>query len=597
MKKKFLSIVLAGAVLLGAGMLFVGCGDTKGEDQAKLHDKFCTATSSMSSYREPVTYIYDGDIITEKATYNNETKEFAYLKLSAGGNILAHENTKIFDDDIAYYSKTEEKVVDIPYVEELADDKIFDNFLDTISLDYSGYKAQLETQVAEGKTAHINDGYTVTNAYYKIEYKTLTDNKYNQTVTICYEYEKMNSGAGRKLKYEKTTSTDFSNDWIISVKENYDTKIDYYTGGQVKSTASDPHEKIYNFSKSFDNELYTTIDLSNKTLPTQVEQANLVLVYSAETSYEFNVDFNINIEEKALEHIQPGTGTEYEFYLDENFTTKMPNGYKLNTQEINKIYIKTVVADGYTQITEIYKDSQGIRGNKTRVVRLNDELEFNKVYDGKTFDGQVFVDEQYTTAIQYSFREGKSHTILYVVDYNVDIITQTSLTFRVDGKYYEIPQGTPGEQTLGQYLDKKEATVYGINVTNNAFDLEIKTHDGITCLLDDSLLNIKAGTYTVTPTIKAGYVVVKDQYAKTIEKVNEEGIKFMLQQGQTLWLKAGDVSCKHSDVAWQQKVHVGKYVVDHNKYDRDKGEYITISEVSLKGNFRSDTVYYIYITG
>ena len=41
MKKKFLSIVLAGAVLLGAGMLFVGCGDTKGEDQAKLHDNFC----------------------------------------------------------------------------------------------------------------------------------------------------------------------------------------------------------------------------------------------------------------------------------------------------------------------------------------------------------------------------------------------------------------------------------------------------------------------------------------------------------------------------------------------------------------------------
>ena len=110
MKKKFLSIVLAGAVLLGAGMLFVGCGDTKWEDQAKLHDKFCTATSSMSSYREPVTYIYDSDLITEKATYNNETKEFAYLKLSAGGNILAHENTKIFDDDIAYYSKTEEKV-------------------------------------------------------------------------------------------------------------------------------------------------------------------------------------------------------------------------------------------------------------------------------------------------------------------------------------------------------------------------------------------------------------------------------------------------------------------------------------------------------
>ena len=107
----------------------------------------------------------------------------------------------------------------------------------------------------------------------------------------------------RKLKYEKTTITTFSNDWIISVKENYDTKINYYSGGEVYDDASDPHEKIYNFSKSFDNEIYTTFDLSNKTsLPTQVATTKLVLVYSPEIRYEYTVAFNVNIAEKSLKH-------------------------------------------------------------------------------------------------------------------------------------------------------------------------------------------------------------------------------------------------------------------------------------------------------
>lgn len=590
MKKKVLSILLAISFVFSAGMLLVGCRGEEGEDQSKLHEKFCIATSSMSSYREPVTYIYDGDLTTEKATYNNETKEFAYLKWSAGGNLLAHENTKIFDDDIAYFSGSEEKIVDTAYVEKLANDKIFDNFLAAISIDYSGYKAQLETHVAEGKAAHINDGYTVTNAYYKIEYKTLADNKYNQTVTLCYEYEKMNSGTGRKLKYEKTTSTDFSNDWIISVKENYDTKINYYTGGQVDRTASDPHEKIHNFSKSFDNELYTTFDLSNKTLPTRVEQASLVFMFDQTKSSVYTVPFNTDIADYVKTVKGPEYGTTYELYLDEEYTTLMPNNYMLNTQQNNIIYAKVVVAEGFTKLTEIYKDSQGIRGTKPRIVRLNSEVEFKKVYEDKTYDGQVFVDEQYTTAKSWTFKSGKTHTILYLVEYNVDVVTATSLTFKVDNIYYEIPKGTPGEQTLRQYFNKKEVKIYGVYATSGAFSLEIKTYDGDTCSLEDSLINIKAGTYTVTQTINTGWVVVKDQYAKTVEYVNEHEITFILGASQKLWLKAGDISRSHDSVDWSP-TKVGRGRVSFEEQEGVMKERLTLY------GFELDTAYYIYITG
>ena len=595
MKKKFLSIILAISFVFGAGMLFAGCSGEKGEDQAKLHDKFCMATSTMSSYREPVTYIYNGDVVTEKATYNNETKEFAYLKLSSGGSILARENTKIFDDDIAYYSKTEEKVVDIPYVEKLANDRIFENFLEAVNLDYAGYKAQLDTRVAEGKAAHINDGYTVTNAYYKIEYKTLADNKYNQTVTLCYEYEKMSSATtGNKLKYEKITSIDFSDDWILSVKENYDTKIDYYIGGEIERTSSNPHENIYSFSKSFDNEIYTTIDLSNKTsLPTEVEQASLVFVFDTETSYEANDSFNISttkIVDWAKSFKEPQQGTIYELYLDADYTTLMPQDYKLNTQIVNTFYVKPVIQDGYTQVTQIYQDSQGIRGTKTDIFRLNSEITFTKIYDGKTFDGQVFVDEQYTTSKSWIFTTGKTHTILYLVEYNVDVVTETSLTFKVDSKYYEIPKGTPGEQTLRQYFNKNDVTVYGVYATSGAFSLEIKTYDGDTCSLEHSLINIKAGTYTVTPTINTGWVVVKDQYAKTVEYVNEHKITFILGASQKLWLKAGDVTRSHDSVDWSP-TKVGRDRVSFEEQEGVMKERLTLS------GFELDTAYYIYITG
>lgn len=584
MKKKFLSILLAISFVFGMGMFFVGCKDEKGEDQSKLHEKFCTATSSMNSYRGSSTYVHERENTTEKATYNNETQEFAYLKLTAGENILARENTKIFDDGIAYYSKTEEKVVDMPFVENLVNDRIFENFLDAVNLDYSGYKADLESQLEEGKTAHINDGYAVTNAYYKIEYKTLADNKYNQTVTVCYEYEKMNSGTGRKLKYEKTTITTFSNDWVLSVKENYDTKINYYSGGEVYDDASDPHENIYTFSNSFDNEIYITWDLSNKTsLPTQVATTKLVLVYSPEIKYEYTVAFNVNIAEKSLEHRQPGTGAAYEFYLDENFTTKMPEDYQLNTQTDNVIYIKTVAAEGYTQITEIYQDSQSVRGTKTRIVRLDSEFEFDNIYNGKMFDGQVFVDEQYTTAESWTFESGKTHTILYVVDYNTDMLTESAITFNVKGTYYTIPKGTPSEQTLGQYFNKNDVKVYGVYITNNAFDLQIKTYDDITCSLNDSLADIKPLTYTVTPTIRKGYVVADGLFGQSVEQANKAEHVFVLTKKQKLKISVDGVVYDHTDT----RAGIGVYITEEPDAD---------GKVKVKVDaFKSDVAYRLYI--
>lgn len=599
MKKKFLSILLAISFVFGMGMFFVGCKDEKGEDQEKLHAKFCTATSSMSAYREQVTYIYEGDRITEKATYNNETKEFAYLKLSAGDNILARENTKIFNDGIAYYSKTEEKVIDVPYVENLVNNRIFENFLDAVDLDYSGYKADLESRVEEGKAAHINDGYAVTNAYYKIEYKTLADNKYNQTVTVCYEYEKMNSGTGRKLKYEKTTITTFSDDWVLSVKENYDTKINYYSGGEVYDDASDPHEKIYNFSKSFDNEIYTTIDLSNKTsLPTQVATTKLVLVYSPEIKYEYTVAFNVDIAEKSLEHRQPGTGAEYEFYLDENFTTKMPEDYQLNTQKDNVIYIKTVAAEGYTQITEIYQDSQSVRGTKTRIVKLNEVVELDKIYDGKTFDGQVFVDGKYITSSIYTFIEGDSHTILHLVDYNTDMVTETPIVFTINREYsvystgtssHTIPAGTPSEQTLSSYFYKNLVKVYGLSLSNPALSLEFNTNDDSSCSLNKPLAEITATNCTITITIKPDWIVMEGKSQKV--ESSDTTLEFDLKQGtQSLWLKFGNVSERHNGYHWENT-----NVIKHST-TKEKGEGNFIECLKLWG-FDPGIAYFIYITG
>ena len=597
MKKKFLSILLAISFVFGMGMFFVGCSGEEGEDQEKLHENFRLATSAMSSYRESVTYIYESDLITEKATYNNTTKEFAYLKYSTGGTITSRKKTKIFDNDIAYYSKednpnysrNEEKVVDNPYFEKLVNDEIFANFLDAVNIDYSGYKAQLEARVAAGKAGFIDSGYTVTKATYKIEYKTLAENKYNSKVIFCYEYEKMNSGTGRKLKDERITSINFSDDWIFSVEENDNTEITYYAGGEVERFSPSSKERTYSFSKAFDDTIYATWDLSNKTsLPTQVEQAKLKLAYSAETIYEFNVDFNIGLAELtelAKEYRNPGEGTTYEFYLDAEHTILMPEDYQLNTQKENTIYVKTVIQDGYTQVTQIYQDSQGIRGTKTNIFRLNSEITFNNTYDGKIFEGQVYVDGEYTSAKSRTFTTGKTHTILYLADYNTDMLTETEITFYIKGTYHIIPEGTPSEQTLGQYFNKNEVKVYGVNITNSAFNLEIKTYDNTKCSLDNSLEEIQAGTYTVTPTIKVGYVVVDGEFGKSVETVNKDGLVFKFNKSQRLKISVNGVVYDYEDANWSSKVGIYKYPV----FDPDGNPTVKLS------SFKSDAAYYIYI--
>lgn len=612
MKKKILSILLAISFVFGAGMFFVGCGnDNKGEDQSKLHEKFCLATSAMSSYRESATYIYESDLITEKATYNNTTKEFAYLKYSTGGAITNRKKIKFFDNDIAYYSKednpnyskNEEKVIDNPYFEKLVNDEIFDNFLDAINLDYAGYKAQLEAKVAAGKEGFIDNGYTVTKATYKIEYKTLAENKYNSKVTFCYEYEKMNSGTGRKLKDEKITSITFTDDWVFSVEENDNTEITYYAGGEVERRSSpDSKKRTYSFSNVFVDEIYNTWDISNKTsLPTQVEQAKLKLAYSAEIIYEFDVNFNIGLAgltELAKGYRNPGEGATYEFYLDENFTTKMPEDYNLNTQKENKIYIKTVAAEGYTQITEIYQDSQSVRGTKTRIVKLNEVVEFDKIYDGKTFDGQVYVDGKNISSSIYTFIEGDSHTILHLVDYNTDMLTETPIVFTINREYsvystgtssHTIPAGTPSEQTLSTYFYKNLVKVYGLSLSNPALSLEFNTNDNSSCSLNKPLAEITATNCTITITIKPDWIVMEGKSQKVESSATT--LEFELKhETQSLWLKFGNVSERHNGYHWEN-TNVSK-----DSTIKEKGEGNFIEYLTLRG-FDPGIAYFIYITG
>lgn len=585
MKKRFLSILLVISFVFASCMFFVGCGRDKGEDQLKLHEKFCLATSSINANNQTITYSYKKDNeLNRQATYNNLTKEFAYIRYN-NGIVYNYEVIKSFDNDIAYFSNSEEKIVDASFVEKLASDRIFVNIPEQINLDYAQYKAHLDSQVAETKTVFANEGYVVTNGYYTLEYKTLSDNKYNSTVKFFYEYENMKSGFGTKHKYQKTISTDFSNDWVFTIKESSVREQSQYDHNEVIGVESKNFEHVHNFSSTFDNQIYSTIDLHNKELPAQAEEASLVLVFGQTASSVLNVPFNVNILDYAKSFKQPEFGRTYEFYLDEGYTSLMPNDYKLNTQTNNILYVKDAIEEGYTQVIEIYQDSQGIRGERSRIIRLNSEIELNKVYDGKTFDGKIYVDEKYTIASEYKFTKGDSHTILYIVDYNVDIVTEYSLTFKLKGVYYEIPKGTPSEQTLEQYFDKIELKFYGIYVTNSAFSLEIKNYDNVTCSLDYSLKDIQAGTYTINSTIKAGYVVVEGQFGKHVSQVNEENLVFKFNKNQKLKISVNGSTYNFNDVAWSTKVGIFRYLVE----DPDGNHIVTL------GSFKEDVAYYIYI--
>lgn len=586
MKKRLLSILFVISFIFAATMLFVGCKRDKGEDQNKIHENFCLSTSSMNKNTEKITYLYKrNNELKKQATFNNLTKEFAYIRYN-NGNVYNYEVIKLFDNDIAYFSNNEEKIVDVSFVENLVDDIIFENFPEVINLDYSQYKAYLDSQVTETKTDLTDEGYVVTNGYYTLEYKTLSENKYNSTVKFFYEYENIKSGFATKHKYQKTISTEFSNNWIFEVKESSVREQTQYDHDEVRSVETKNQENVHNFSNTFDTQIYSIIDLSSKELPTQAEQTSLVFVFDQTESSNLSVPFNVNIVNYAKSFKQPEYGKTYEFYLDETYTLMMPNNYQLNTQTNNTIYVKEVIADGYTQVREIYQDSQGIRGEKSRIILLNSTIELNNVYNDKTFDGKIYVDDKYTIASEYTFTKGDSHTILYVVDYNVDIVTQYSLTFNIKGVYYQIPKGIPGEQTLEQYFDKHEVKYYGINITNDAFDLEIKNYYDITCSLEDSLKDIQAGTYTVNPTIKAGYVVVSGQFGKHVSQVNKENLVFRFSKNQRLKISVNGVTYDYADVTWSTKVGIFRYLVE----DPDGNHIVTL------GSFKEDVAYYISIT-
>ena len=171
MKKKILAGVLAGMFAVGGGILLVGCGE---EDQSKLHDIFCMANSYMSEYNESITYLHkNNENLRAEASYNKLTNEFSYISYTDKGIVDWYKATKLFDNEIAYYSDDEDKVVDVPYVLALMEDEIIDEAVTEINLDYVVYNTEIEGKVEEFKADLIEDGYKVNKVSYTIKYKSI----------------------------------------------------------------------------------------------------------------------------------------------------------------------------------------------------------------------------------------------------------------------------------------------------------------------------------------------------------------------------------------------------------------------------------------
>ena len=583
MKKKILAGVLAGMFAVGGGILLVGCGE---EDQSKLHDIFCMANSYMSEYNESITYLHkNNENLRAEASYNKLTNEFSYISYTDKGIVDWYKATKLFDNEIAYYSDDEDKVVDVPYVLALMEDEIIDEAVTEINLDYVVYNTEIEGKVEEFKADLIEDGYKVNKVSYTIKYKSIGKEKYSAKTVFAYDYDNINNGEGMKFVYEEISNIEFSEDWIYSIKESYSTTMTSYKNGVVESEESENGEKEECFSKGFNEDIYSKVDLSDKTIPEKVEQASLVLMFGQNSSPTLYVPFNVNIEDEAEKLVPLGTGRSYEFYLDEEYLLPLPAGYQLNTQTNNIIHVKSVLAEGYTEIVEVFQDSQGVRASKTSVIRLGEDFEFDNVYNSWKFLGNVYVDGKYTSASKYVFSQGEVHTILYLSEYNVDMVTKTETTFSVGGKYYFVEAGTPSEQTLRQYFNSIEAKINGVLLTNDAYSLEIKAASGQSCTLDDRLADVEGLTYAIISSIKDGYVVVENQFGKSAAQANETEITFKFNK-------------------WSQKLrlNVRGLVYEYTRFGELFGIVTLITEdeegnttVRLCSGFKEDTPYFFYI--
>lgn len=583
MKKKILATALAGTLALSGGMLLAGCG---GINQSKAHEVFRSANTAMLAYEGSRTYVNKEDgRLDDETTFNHLTGEYADISYNDEGDVSHYYATKYFDDSLAYLSSDgySEQIVDIPYVEKEAS-YILRRAAKEIELDYSEYVKEANAEMNAFKQNIIEEGGQAYKVAYTINYTSLGNEKYNLRTYLTYDYQMVEEGEGSRVQYEMTSNIVFSEDWIHSQEETVSYKIMTYEGGVVVAEEKETARSVDEFYKTYDASIYAKLDLSQKTLPTEVEYTYLNLGLGGQIIREdMYVPFNVDIKEKIESVRAPEEGEEYEYYLDADCTVPMPDDYQLNSVEENTIYIKSILKEGYARLVEVYQDSTGIRGTETEIIKLGEEFELFNSYNYKEFNSSLLIDGVPVNASTetYTFTEGQSHTILYIAAHDVDKVTQYGITVYADEGFY-IEEGTPSEQTLREFLESVGATCYGIPVTNENFVLEITSTDGCTtCTLDNTLAELEGNEYTIHAKAPAGCVFIENQALITTEEATEEGISITFKKDSMLY---GMTNAFYYEYTQFQEGLLSDFTVEIT----ENGDYIT---VKISGEFDSSLYY------
>ena len=526
MKKKILAVALAGTLAIGGGALFAGC--SKGEDQSKLHDTFCATNASVLAYDGSCTQIKKEDGVLEREeTFNHLTGEYARINYDETGMMESYTAIKDFDGELAYYDGYNDKVIDLAYAQNVVKEGLLDSAAEEIELDYDKYMDGLNQEKNEFKNSILGRGGKVNKIEFKVSYKSIDDEKYSAKTHMEYDYELIKNGDGYRVEQALTTKIIFSQDWIYSVEESSKYRYTEYEDGKLIEEEKESAKEFSEYFKNYNTEIYSKLDLSDKTLPEEVEYTYLDIVLDGVKVREdvylpFNCDVKTEIEQK----LPAEEGMGYECYIDEALSIPMPYNYKLNSVEKNTIYVKTVIGEGYSLLTEVYQDTTGIRGTQTRVIPLNEEIELIDFYDYQGYSNKMLIDGiEVAPCEKYTFSAGKAHTIVYIATHNVDEVVQHEMFFYVgyeDG--FTVSAGTPSEQTLRAFMDENAITFKGVDVLSAGLSLEIEAEDGSDASLDMKLSEFTAFNYYIYVTAEKGYVFIEGQEIISTEDASEDGV-------------------------------------------------------------------------
>ncbi|MBO5395131.1 MAG: hypothetical protein J6A28_04465 [Clostridia bacterium] len=419
MKKGVICFALAGALALGGGLLFAGCG---GPSQEKMHQLYMDANYAMSGYHGSISVIEkEGGKESFLATYNHVTGEYARIWLKPSGEGRYYTVAKLYQDgDLGLFDSDQDaQIVDRYYTEKLFREEILDNITEEVDESYENYVKELNGKIDELRGELLEEGFSVNTLYQNIAYTSLGDDRYEMKLQTSHDYQVIEGISGERYSYFTEERVVFDENTIISMEYAGTSKSFVFQNNSWRESSKEEYKSATIITLAHDDAIQNKIDLGGEeSKPIKAMNASVQIFVDGSIKFDEDVACTSLVKQLVEDNIVLPENGKFEYYLDAQMTMLMPDDMRLNTAKTTQIFLKTVAQDGFAMLTEEYYDACGLYAEEKKIVRLDEDVTLAPVRDYFFFDKVVLLDGEAFEQKVCRFNEGKEHKIEYIADFD-----------------------------------------------------------------------------------------------------------------------------------------------------------------------------------